>query len=125
MSAPGWLDVLREACERNTQAAVGRRLGYSASVISSVLSGTYRGDLARVERAVRGALMGDRVDCPVLGSIRLDTCIGAQRRTLTEARHELVARLWRACRSGCVHSRLSEADRPAEARWMELELESC
>lgn len=75
-----WIEELRTECERTSQAAAAQRIGYSAAVVNQVLRGTYRGDLARVEQAVRGALMGATVDCPVIGEIPRNRCIDHQRR---------------------------------------------
>lgn len=109
---PDWVAVLREACQRQTQVTVSRRLGYSASVVSSVLKGSYRGDLGAVERAVRGALMAATVVCPILGELAMDVCAREQRKPFT-ATNALRVRLWRACRAGCPHSRLTKEDHDA------------
>ena len=81
--AADWIDALRAACDASTQVTVARRIGYSAAVVSQVLKGTYAGDLGRVEGAVRGALMSETVDCPVLGEIRRDACLRNQRATFS------------------------------------------
>lgn len=101
-----WREVLAAETAATSQARVGRRIGYAASVVSQVLSGTYRGDLTKVRAAVEGGLMAATVDCPVLGPIGTQKCLGHQRRPLDPTTPERV-RLWKACRSGCIHSRLS------------------
>lgn len=78
MSGP-WMDALRQAACSDGQAAVARRIGYSPTVVSQVLSGKYQGDLRRVQRAVEGALLHATVDCPVLGDLPLQRCIEHQR----------------------------------------------
>lgn len=75
-----WLTVLRDACAIHGQAVIGRRLRYSAPVISQTLSGTYKGDLKRVQAAVEGALMQATVECPIAGELSRDRCIDNQRR---------------------------------------------
>ena len=103
--APDWLDTLREACRAQTQRKVAQLLGYSTSVISQVLSGKYPADLGPIEAAVRGALMGETVMCPVLAEIPRSTCIAEQRRPVSTS-SPIRIRLWRACRGGCPHGRL-------------------
>lgn len=92
-----WIDALRRACEQETQASVAERIGYSASVISLVLKGRYRGNIAAVEQAVRGALMDERLECPILGEVRADVCREHQTRPFS-ATNPVRVRLYRACR---------------------------
>ena len=107
LATEDWLDALREACRETSQARVARRIGYSATVISQVLSGSYKGDLRAVRRAVEGAFLGSEVDCPALGPIPANRCLSEQRRPLTASNPQRV-RIWRACRAGCIHSRIRE-----------------
>jgi len=106
-NAPDWIIALAEACNAETQAAIGRKLSYSASTVSQVLSNTYQlGDMARVEAVVRGALMAETVACPVIGEIGRDVCQGWQKRPFSTASANAV-RMHQACRSGCLHSRIT------------------
>jgi DNA-binding transcriptional regulator YdaS (Cro superfamily) len=75
-----WLDTLRTVCAAEGQKTVAQRLGFSPTTISQVLSDTYNADTKRVQAAVEGALMGARVDCPVIGDIPRQACIAHQRR---------------------------------------------
>lgn len=102
---PDWIVALAEECTRINATEVGRRLGYSTAVITSVVLNNYRGSLAKVEAKVRGAYMGAVVECPVLGEIERDRCETEQERKHfgTSANR---ARLFRACRAGCPNSRL-------------------
>ena len=99
---PEWVIALAEACQGSTQAAVASRLGYSPAVVSQVIKGSYKGDLTRVEAAVRGAFMSECVMCPVLGEIGRDVCLAHQRRGF-DATSAVRARLYRACRGGCAN----------------------
>ena len=95
---PEWIAELARACDREGQAPVARRLGYSPSVVSQVLSASYGGDYAAVLQAVRGELMADRVVCPVLGDIALSACLDHQDAVARGVRgSELRIRLSRAC----------------------------
>jgi len=102
---PDWIVRLAEECERTSASDVARRLGYSVAVISGVVLASYKGDVGKVEAKARGAYMGELVDCPILGEIERDRCISEQnhRHAATSANR---ARLYRACRNGCEHSRL-------------------
>lgn len=115
MSEP-WLEVLREAVARSSQTRVARRIGYCNSVVSTVLAGTYAGDLQRVQAAVEGALMNAQVECPVLGLISRAKCVEIQRRPFTPT-NPMNVTLYRACRSGCPHSFLPPtAEEPLAAQ---------
>lgn len=96
-----WKIVLAEACARSSQAAIARRIGYSAGVISGVLKGTYKGDESRVQQAVEGALMGLTVDCPVIGEIPRNVCLEYQRRPFA-ATNPMRVQLARTCPT-CPH----------------------
>ncbi len=102
---PSWIVALADACTRTNASEVAKRLDYSTAVISSVLLGSYRGSLAKVEAKVCGAFMGAVVECPVLGEIERDRCETEQGRKFfgTSANR---ARIYRACRGGCPNSRL-------------------
>jgi len=100
-----WTDILRAESERTSQSRAGTRIGYSSTVVCRVLAGDYTGDVGSVEDAVRGALMGETVDCPVIGDIPRNRCIEHQRKPFA-ATNPMRVSLWRACRSGCPNSRL-------------------
>ena len=102
-----WINTLRAEAERTSQGRAGAKIGYSATVVSRVTGGTYQRDLGSVEAAVRGALMGETVDCPVIGEIPRNRCIDHQRKPFSATSPMRVA-LYRACRAGCPHSRLEE-----------------
>lgn len=102
---PDWIAALAEACRREPQTAVARRLDYSGSVVSQVLANTYKGDLARVEAVVRGALMGAEVDCPVNGpELPRDACVRVQERELSgKFATNALTRSFRAACPACPH----------------------
>lgn len=101
-----WLVVLREACERTSQAAVARSIKYSTTVVNQVLKGKYTGDLSSVQRAVEGALMGLTVECPVIGEIGRDRCLQYQRMPFA-ATNPLRVQLSRSCPT-CKHRRSAQ-----------------
>ncbi len=104
-TAPDWVGELAAMAQVQGLNACASRLGYSPAVISQTIGNKYRGDLSKVEDKVRGALMGATVVCPVLGEIGRDACLTWQGkpRAVTNA---IRTRVYRACRSGCAHSRL-------------------
>ena len=101
---PDWVMVLAETCDAQSLRKVADRLGYSASVLSRVLNGKYDGDLERVADKVRGALMGEKVMCPVVDEIARDQCLDHQRHG-PPFTSSMRAKLYRACRNGCPHYR--------------------
>ena len=105
MSRPDWVEALAAECARSSQRVIAFRIRYSPAVVSQVLKGTYKGDLSRVEEAVRGALMNKTVGCPVLGNLAADRCLEIQAQPFAATNAQRV-KLYRACREGCTHSRL-------------------
>ena len=110
--SPDWVcELANEVDARGSQEAVGKLIGYSAAVVNQVLHNAYGvagkgGNLGKVEQAVRGALMGATVVCPAIGgALRRDLCLKEQATPLHSG-DPARAKFWRACRSGCPHSRL-------------------
>ncbi|TDT88071.1 hypothetical protein DFO45_4860 [Azorhizobium sp. AG788] len=103
---PDWILALAEACARTTQTATAKQLGVSGSMLCQALANRYPGDMASLEQRVRGAFMGSTADCPVLGEIGMDRCL-AEQKTPFSAASSVRGRLFRACRAGCPHSRLT------------------
>jgi hypothetical protein len=102
---PDWVAELAGFCDRTSLRVAEKRVGYSASALSAVVNRRYPGDIARVEQAVRGALMGAVVGCPVLGEIPRNDCLGWQKKPFA-ATSSVRAAVYRACRAGCPHSAL-------------------
>ncbi|PZU43900.1 MAG: transcriptional regulator [Microbacterium sp.] len=110
---PDWIVALAEEATRATAKATAARLGYSTSVVTTAITGGYRGSMERLEQLVRGALMDLKVDCPVLGEIGRDRCLMEQREPFrASSAHR--AQLFHACNTPgrCPHSK---ASRPAIA----------
>lgn len=105
-----WIEELRAEAARTTQEKAGKRIGYSSGTVNQVLKGTYPGDMRRVEEAVRGALMGATVDCPVVGDLPRNRCIDYQRRSGSfAATNPMRVQLHRACPT-CVHRKSGGAE---------------
>lgn len=95
---PDWLEELAQLADANDLGVAGKRIGYSRSAVSTIISGKYPGDLARVEQMVRGALMALTVECPVLGEIGRDQCLTEQKEPFrATSRHR--AQLFHACKT--------------------------
>lgn len=107
---PAWVEALALEARRTSAAATAARIGYSGSVVSSVLANKYKGRIDHVRERVSGALMGVTVECSVLGEIARDRCIDEQSRGFSSS-SSVRARLYRACRSGCPHSRHAGVER--------------
>ncbi|MFH0302659.1 transcriptional regulator [Bradyrhizobium sp. 31Argb] len=104
---PAEVETLARLADRITQRKAAERIGYSNAVVSYVLGNKYTGDIDRVKAKIRGALMNETVMCPILGEIGTDRCLNEQKMDNTGA-SSIRARLYRACRSGCPHSRIKE-----------------
>lgn len=104
---PDWVEELAVEATNTSAVTAAAKIGYSASLLSHVFSNNYSGDITRVEEKVRGALMGATVMCPILGEIGRDRCLDEQKMPRS-ATSSLRSKLYRACRSGCPHSRIKE-----------------
>ncbi len=104
-----WLDVLASECKRSSQAAVGRRLGVSSTMISQALNGLYPSPvgLEKLRRKVLGAYMGAEVNCPVLGEIPRDLCEEYQGKPFS-SHSPIRVQLFRAC-PDCANNQESQA----------------
>lgn len=98
---PVWVMALARSCDANSLSQVGTSVGYSSAALSQTINRKYRGDIAAVEKAVRGVLLAERLDCPVLGLIPANDCLSHQRKTFSTANPQAV-RLARACAT-CPH----------------------
>lgn len=105
VDVPDWVAELASLVDRGGLNAAGKRIGYSAAVVSQVINRRYAGDLARVEEKVRGALMGLVVDCPVMGELDRSACLDWQAKCYA-ATSSIRVRMHRACRSGCRNSKI-------------------
>lgn len=99
---PNWVEVLATECDLSNQSTVGKKLGYSGSMVSQVLRKKYKGNLAAVESAVRGNLLQETVNCPVLDSILSSTCLENQRKPFSASSPQRV-QLYHSCNGGCPH----------------------
>lgn len=93
-----WLGALRAECERTSQARVAVRIGVSPGTVSQVLSGNYGADTARIARRVRGALLGETVECPVALEMPLHKCQEIQERKAGAGGNPIYARAQLCCR---------------------------
>lgn len=100
-----WLEALREQCEQHSQKWAGDQIGYSAAVVNQVLKGVYKGDVNKVEKAVKGAFLNETVQCPVLGTVAGHVCLEHQKQPFA-AINPVRVKLYKACRNGCKNSKL-------------------
>lgn len=107
---PDWVRVLAEKCAETSQREAAVVIGYSGSMVSQLLRNSYRGNLAAVEDAVRGAWMGATVECPVMGKIPTNACQEWRRkaRKFASSNNHRV-RMFRACRA-CPRNQKDGAD---------------
>lgn len=103
---PDWVAELAAYADVHGAKATARMIGYSVSAVSVVINGKgHKLNLARIEEMVRGAIMGLSVECPERGDMPRDVCMGWQARPYSVTSAAAV-RMYRACRSGCPHSKL-------------------
>ncbi|MCW5666495.1 MAG: hypothetical protein KIT35_21905 [Piscinibacter sp.] len=94
-----WLDALRAYVDQVGLDRAGARIGCSAATASQVLSGKYGADTLRIERRVRGELLRETCECPVLLEPTLRTCQDVQDAGgYEDIANPLRARAWLACR---------------------------
>jgi hypothetical protein len=96
--APDWLPALRAEVDRTSGARTALRLGISEATVSQVLSGKYLADPQRIARRVRGALMGETVECPVALEMPLHKCQEIQDRKAGSFGNPVYARAQLCCK---------------------------
>lgn len=107
-SPPDYIVALADACMlANSQRKIADRLGYSPTVVSTVLANKYTADFTAIEERVKAVLMADTVDCPGVGQeIDLATCLEHQQHAKSKNRSSAFRiSMMRAC-NGCPKSRL-------------------
>lgn len=105
-----WIAVLREEARCTSIAKAAKRISYSTTTVSEILSGKYRADPAAIRQAVEGALMSATVECPALGmEIRTNQCLEFQRRKIEQATSPHHVRLFRTCPT-CPHHRAAAGE---------------
>lgn len=75
-----WIEAWRAAARRTTQAQAAELVGVSEATASQVLSGNYKAATTRIERRVRGELLGATCACPVMGEVSTRICQDVQER---------------------------------------------
>lgn len=93
-----WLGALRAEVERSSQVRAAQRIGLSPATVSQVLSGQYKADAQRIARRVRGALLGETVECPVALEMPLHICQGIQDRRAGKFGNPVWARAQLCCK---------------------------
>jgi hypothetical protein len=104
-ATPDWVVELAQIADQVGQKKAAEMIGYTAGLVSAVLNGKYTGDMRGVEERVRGALMGLKVECPVLGDIGRDRCLKEQKEPF-RATSAFRAQIYHACRNECPNARL-------------------
>lgn len=105
--APDWVAELAAYADAHSAKVAADAVGYSAATLSVVMNraaSIEKFDIGRIEQAVRGALMGLTVVCPVIGEMSRHTCLDWQTKPKA-ATSAYRMRMYHACRSGCPHFR--------------------
>ena len=106
---PPEIRALAECADATSGGAAARRIGMSPATVSHLIGAkTAHHDTAKLFAVIRGALMGETVGCPRKGTMTRDTCLKWQAKPFAPTSADRVA-MFRACRSGCPHSRLKGA----------------
>lgn len=107
---PDWVDALAASCDASSQAQVAKRLRFSPSVVNQVLNATYKGSNSAIEQAVRGVLLAETLECPVLGELRRNICLRHQKRArgAFTPTSSAAVQLYRSCKGGCPFSRVAQ-----------------
>lgn len=95
---PDWLRTLRDEVKRTSNVRTAQRLGVSEATVSQVLSRTYKAATVRIERRVRGELMAQTCDCPVLFELSTKVCQTVQERARNAIANPMYQQAWYACR---------------------------
>ena len=99
---PDWIVALACACDRTSQSAVARMLGMNSGYVSYALRNQRPQYHRPVEDAVRGKLMGETVECPVLGEVDQALCARHRKSRIRPIGPE--QKRLRATCPGCIHN---------------------
>lgn len=77
-----WITAWRIEAKRTSQAQAADLVGVSEATVSQVFNGAYKAATTRIERRVRGELMGFTCECPVMGDVSTRVCQDVQERQL-------------------------------------------
>lgn len=106
---PAEIAALAEHADNGTASATARAIGMSPATVSHLIAGkTQNHDLEKILARIRGALLGETVECPRKGEMSRLVCLKWQDKPFAATSADRV-RMFHACRSGCPHSRLKEA----------------
>lgn len=100
--APDWIIILARRCDTQSQTAVASFLNVNGGYVSYALRNQHEAYHGRVEDAVRSRLMGETIECPVLGEIAPDVC-RQHRQSRLRALGPVQKRLRDAC-PDCIHN---------------------
>ena len=76
---PDAKDALVAAVKRfKSQTAVAAELNVSVAVVNTLLKDKYPGDVAAMEKRIRGQFMSVTVKCPVQGTLSARSCLDNQ-----------------------------------------------
>lgn len=101
--AEKWFQVLSEEVKKATISEVARKIGYSRTAVSLVLSGKYVGETTAIASKVLETFT-NHVSCPFLEKdINKGDCNDYQSRPMPTS-HPRHLDHWMACRDGCPHS---------------------
>lgn len=104
-----WLETLQEEVKAHGLTKMADLLGLSRTLISQVTNNKYPGNIDNVRERVESVLLGETVVCPILGVIPKHVCKAHQLRNAADVGSTPdEIKLYKACRSGCEHSHVSE-----------------
>jgi len=103
--APDWVIALAVECDRTNQTRTGELLGVSGALVNQVLRAAYGmngkpGRLDLFAQRVRGELLKETVNCPVLRVISARRCLDEQAKPYANT-NPLRVQVYKACRAGC------------------------
>lgn len=101
--------TLAEWADASTASAIAKRLGVSPATFSHLIGRKVENhDLGKLFGLIRGALLGETLECPIKGTMSRNTCLKWQGKPFAPTSADRV-RMFHACRSACPHSRLKGA----------------
>lgn len=100
MTTEDRMKLLREMCDKHSQAEVARRLGYKPSTICQILSGEYGGNPGRVLTRCEEVYGSSVIECPYLGEISMGKCAEMRKRPAAAVNPDWVKMLRRCKKCG-------------------------
>jgi len=105
ISCPDWVLTLAKKCDKLGLQETAKLVAVPDITLSRIIKNQFYGNSSKIQETIEGLFSDLVVECPVLGDIPYSKCIKQQRSEFSSA-NSVKIQLYKACRTGCPHSKL-------------------